>query len=183
MITKTMLGAVLAGGRGRRMGGAKALVRLGDEPLLARPVAALGAVCGEVVVVAKPATELPELDVEVVREPAEPSHPATGIVAALARGGGGAVLVAAGDLPFLERASLEALIGTGGLAIACGPDSGPQPLLGVYPAGVQAALAVAAREGARLRETVAALGATLVEVPERVLVNVNTPEELAALRP
>jgi molybdopterin-guanine dinucleotide biosynthesis protein A len=183
MITKMLLGAVLAGGRGRRMGGAKALAQLGGAPLLARPVTALSAVCAEVVVVAKPATELPPLGVEVVREPVEPSHPAAGIVAALRRGGGGAVLVAAGDLPFLERSSLEALIGAGGLAIACSAAAGPQPLLGVYPPEVGGVLAEAARAGAPLRATVLGLGARLVEVPERVLVNVNTPEQLAALQP
>ena len=49
----------------------------------------------EAVVVAKPETDLPPLDVPVWEEPEEPSHPLTGIVAALeqARAAGGRVRV------------------------------------------------------------------------------------------
>ena len=180
MITRMVCGAVLAGGRGRRMGGDKARAMLGHEPLLAFPVRALSVVCRPVVVVAKDSTRLPELEVEVVREPASPVHPAVGIVAALRWAGGGRVLIAAGDLPFIATEDLSALLRCEGLAVAGGPDGGPQPLLGVYPPQVSQALAEAARAGAPLRATVLRLGATVVPVSERTLVNVNTPEDLAA---
>jgi molybdopterin-guanine dinucleotide biosynthesis protein A len=182
MRSQKLPGAVLAGGRGRRMGGDKARAMLGDRPLLAAPVRALSAVCAPVAIVAKPATRLPQLAVAVVREPAEPFHPAAGIVAALRWAAGASVLIAAGDLPFIERGDLEALLAAGGLAIAQAPRSGPQPLLGVYPPGVADALAQAARAGAPLRGTVLGLGARIVAVSERTLVNVNTPQELAAIR-
>jgi len=48
----TALAAVLAGGRGRRMGGQKTLVEFAGGPLIARPVSVAVAAGLEVVVVA-----------------------------------------------------------------------------------------------------------------------------------
>ena len=57
-----MIGVVLAGGWGTRLGrGSKAAAIVAGRPLASYPVAALGAVCGRVAVVCKPDTELPEL--------------------------------------------------------------------------------------------------------------------------
>src|SRR5215210_7377438 len=95
------IGAVLAGGRSRRMGGSKATADLGGRPLLAWPLEALRAVLGDVVVVAKGSTELPPLDVPVWVEPDEPMHPRAGIVHALERAHGRAVLACAVDLPLV----------------------------------------------------------------------------------
>jgi molybdopterin-guanine dinucleotide biosynthesis protein A len=53
------LGAVLAGGRGRRIGGAKPTADLAGRPLISYPLAALAAAGIEAFVVAKPDTELP----------------------------------------------------------------------------------------------------------------------------
>jgi len=63
---------------------------------------ALRAALGEVVVVAKRSTPLPELDVPVWIEPDEPRHPRAGIVHALERARGRSVLACAADLP-LQR--------------------------------------------------------------------------------
>jgi len=88
------IGAVLAGGAGRRIGGGKAIVELHGRPLLSYPVGVLQAVLGEVAVVAKPQTELPDLPgVHVWHEPEEPHHPLAGIVHALQQADGRAVLV------------------------------------------------------------------------------------------
>ena len=67
--------AVLAGGRGRRIGGAKAVAELGGEPLIARPLSAAAAAGVDAVVVAKATTPLPPLGVPVWREPDAPVHP------------------------------------------------------------------------------------------------------------
>ncbi len=80
-----MIVAVLAGGRGRRLGGAKPLATLAGAPLIARPLAAAAAAGLPAVVVVKPATRLPALDVPVWEEPDEPVHPLLGIVTALER--------------------------------------------------------------------------------------------------
>ena len=79
----TAIVAVLAGGRGRRMGRPKALVELGGAPLIAHPLAAAAAAGLDAVVIAKAGTALPALDVPVWLEPDQPVHPLLGIVTAL----------------------------------------------------------------------------------------------------
>ncbi|MGB2712363.1 MAG: NTP transferase domain-containing protein, partial [Conexibacter sp.] len=108
--TRDPIGVVLAGGAGRRIGGGKAVVALHGTPLLAYPVAALQAVLAEVAIVAKADSELPRLPgVAVWIEPDEPRHPLAGVVHALERAQGRAVLVCAGDLPFVSAALVREL--------------------------------------------------------------------------
>ena len=128
-------------------------------------------------VVAKPTTVLPPLaDVTVWREPETPRHPLGGIVAALARAGGRAVLVCPVDLPFVSAGTLRRLAAAEGeVAVA-----GGQPLLGRFCPSVAAVLADAVAAGRPARELVAGLDAAVVAVPEAELFNVNTPDELAA---
>ena len=96
-------GAVLAGGRGSRLGGAKPTAELAGRPLIAYPLEALTEAGLDPFIVAKPSTDLrgrplapttglkttaPRAggapgEVEIVAEPEEPTHPLAGIVAAL----------------------------------------------------------------------------------------------------
>jgi molybdenum cofactor guanylyltransferase len=80
-----LIAAVLAGGRGRRMGGSKPLAQFGGAPLIERPLAAAREAGLDPVVIAKAGTTLPE-GVRVWQEPDEPYHPLLGIVTALERG-------------------------------------------------------------------------------------------------
>jgi len=64
------------------MGAPKAGIELAGEPLIERPLRAMREARLEAVVVAKPGTALPPLDVPVWQEPEEPAHPLAGIVAA-----------------------------------------------------------------------------------------------------
>lgn len=173
------IGVVLAGGAGRRLGGAKATARLGDRTLVEYPLSALRGVVGEVVVVAKPDTPLPPLpDVAVWREPASPRHPLRGMVEALARAGGRPVLVCAVDLPFVPVSVLRAVMAAPGeVAVVAG-----QPLVGRYGASAAPSLSAAVREGRAARAAVAALDPVVVQVADaaRVLFNVNTAADLAA---
>ncbi|HEY6781351.1 MAG TPA: NTP transferase domain-containing protein, partial [Thermoleophilaceae bacterium] len=74
-----VIGVVLAGGAGSRMGGGKPAALVGGRPLIAYPLAALGEVCERVAIVCKPTTELPQLDgAERWEEPELPLHPLTG---------------------------------------------------------------------------------------------------------
>lgn len=169
-----MVGCVLAGGLGSRLGGDKARTLLGGRPLVAYALDALRALgprLDDVVVVAKPSTPLPG-GVPRWDEPEEPRHPLTGIVAALHRAQDD-VLVLAADLPLLRAADLEPLLAGDGVRWVEG-----EPLVAVYPLGVLEALRDAP-PGAPLRATVRALGPRAVGVDPQRLVNVNTPEDLA----
>lgn len=182
-MTAALTGAVLAGGRGSRMGGiSKASVELGGEALIAPPLAALAAVCARVAVVCKPDTRLPPLPAGVGRweEPVRPRHPLVGILHALERAGG-PVLVCAADMPFVTAEACRAVVAAaseGGLAVAAAGGR-IEPLLAVYPPAALPALR-AAPEGARLTATVEALGPVRVPLAVAVVRSVNTGAELAA---
>lgn len=176
------LGAVLAGGAGRRLGGAKATALLGGRPLLAYPLAALGAVLADVVVVAKGHTILPDLGaVPVWLEADEPRHPITGILHALRRAAGRDVLVCAADMPWVTPALVRRIAeadARGAPAVVPGHAVGLEPLLARYGPDALAALG---RGGERpVRETVSALGPTVLAVDELdPFANVNTEQDLA----
>jgi molybdopterin-guanine dinucleotide biosynthesis protein A len=179
------IGVILAGGIGRRIGGAKALAQLQGRPLIEYPLAALRSVLNEVVVIAKPDTGLPELTgVTVWIEPSEPRHPLTGIVEALSRASGRAVLICATDLPFVSAAVIQALAGHPVLdapAVVAARADQVQPLLGCYRPAAAALLRKFAAEGtAPLHDVVREIGAHRLEVGDpEVLFNINTPEDLS----
>ena len=169
-----MIGAVLAGGRGERLGGAKAMAELEGRPLIAHALDALRGLVDEVVVVAKPQTALPDdLAVPVWHDDEEDFHPRHGIVAALRRAA--PVLVVAVDLPRAAPA-LQALVKVGPTAVARA-DGRVQPLCGLYDARALATLESAPPDEA-LTKTVARLHPVVVDVPAAWLRNVNRPEDL-----
>jgi molybdopterin-guanine dinucleotide biosynthesis protein A len=178
-----VIGAVLAGGAGRRMGGDKAAAVLAGRPLAAYAVDVLAQVCERVAVVCKPGTALPSIDgAERWEEPEDPQHPVAGIAYALERAGG-PVLVCAGDMPFVTadacRSLIEAASGAGAVDAAVAIAAGVlQPVLGLYAPTALDALR-AAPDDAPLTETVAALEPVRVALPPRLVRSVNTPEDLA----
>ena len=173
-----MIGVILAGGLGRRMGGGKAARDLNGRPLAAYPAAALRAVCDRVAIVAKRDSELPLLDgVERWDEPDEPRHPLAGIVHALERAHED-VLVCAADMPRVTPEACRTLIDGRAIATAGGR---LQPLLGVYRPEWVAAFREAP-PGAPLTRTLEALDPPLVELPEEIVLSVDTPAALRALR-
>jgi molybdenum cofactor guanylyltransferase len=174
-----LIGAILAGGAGRRMGGAKAAQMLEGRPLASYPAAALAQVCDRVAIVAKPGAELPDLP-GVERwddEPAEPRHPLTGIVHALERAGGEPVLVCAADMPFVTADALRKLTAAGTLAIAVAGGV-LQPVLGHYTPDVLPALR-SAEPDAPLTRTVESLEPELVPLPPDEVRSIDTPDDLA----
>ncbi|MGD0197149.1 MAG: NTP transferase domain-containing protein [Solirubrobacteraceae bacterium] len=165
--------AVLAGGAGRRLGGAKATVSLAGRPLIAYPIAAARAAGLEPVVVAKPGSPLPQLDCGLIEEPTRPSHPACGVLAALDHAAGGPVIALACDMPFIAPELLVWLADLEGAAAAC-VDGRPQPLLARYLAGDRPALERALRDSAPLHSVLA--GARLLN--ERELERFGEPRLL-----
>jgi molybdopterin-guanine dinucleotide biosynthesis protein A len=180
-----VVGAILAGCAGRRMGGAKAARLLCGRPLAAYPADALAAVCDRVAVVCKPGTQLPGGPWEVWDdEPIEPRHPATGIAHALERAGG-PVLVCAADMPFVTAAECRRLTAAierepDARAVVAVADGQLQPVLALYCPPAGAALADAATRGAPLRQAVESLEPVRVELPAAALRSVDTPAALAA---
>jgi molybdopterin-guanine dinucleotide biosynthesis protein A len=158
------------------MGGAKPLAELDGEPLIARPIAAAVAAGLEVVVVAKAATPLPPLDVQVWHEPDEPAHPLLGIVTALERAER-PVLAIACDMPHLTSDLLARL--AAGPEAAVEVDGRLQPLPARYDPDHLPALRAALRDEIALRAALAALEpVTMAFDDARVIANINTPEEL-----
>ena len=176
-----MIGAVLAGGAGRRLGaGSKPSALLAGRPLVSYPVEALGSVCERVVLVCKRDSELPDLPgAERWEEPDEPRHPLTGIVHALEQAGE-PVLVCAADMPFVTPDACRSLMTAPqkSVAVVAAADGVLQPTFGIY---APAALDVlrAAPADAPLTQTVEGLDPTRVALPARLVLSVNTPEQLA----
>jgi molybdenum cofactor cytidylyltransferase len=177
-----VIGAVLAGGAGSRLGEpSKPAAALAGRPLIAYPLAALQAVCTRVAVVCKPSTSLPRLDgIERWDEPASPQHPAVGIAYAL-REAGEAVLVCAADMPFVTADACRTILA------AAGPNSSAavavaggvlQPALGVYAPAALSAFEEAPAD-APLTAIVESLDPARVALPPALVRSVNTPEELA----
>lgn len=175
-----MIGAILAGGRSRRMGGDKPGRELGGRPLIAWPADALAQACGRVVVVAKASTELPELPgVERWDEPDAEHHPARGIAFALERAGE-AVLVCAADMPFVTADACRRVAGAlgEGPAAAAVADGVLQPVFAAYSPAALAAFRSAPPDAA-LTRTVDAMRPALVEVEPKVVRSVDSAEDLA----
>ena len=180
------VGAVLAGGRSRRMGTPKALVDLAGRPLIAHVLAAVEAASLEPVVVAKPDSPLPSLSCRVLRDSAEPIHPLQGLLTALAASGGRPVVALACDMPLVPPRLLKWLAGLGGEAAVVAATGRLQPLLARYEPTVAPALVAALARGATAREAVFELDPRIVTEtelgrfgdPELICLNVNTPADL-----
>ena len=177
-----MIGALLAGGSGSRLGGvSKPAAELAGRPLASYPAAALADVCERVAIVCKADTELPPLPgVERWDEPAEPRHPLTGIVHALETAAA-PVLICAADMPFVTADACRTLLqvaSQGGAAVVATADGVLQPTLGLYAASALDALR-AAPPDAPLTATVESLDPVRVALPPALVLSVNTPEQLA----
>jgi molybdopterin-guanine dinucleotide biosynthesis protein A len=183
MARRSCIGAVLAGGSGRRIGGDKAMVELEGRPLLHYPLNVLRAVLDEVAVVAKQSTVLPGLDVEIAiwLEAEEPRHPVAGIVQALRCARGQPVVVVAGDMPFVTRGLVAALArerSRGAVAVVPRAGGRLQPLCARYEPRALSLLA-GSDLGSPAHDVVAALDPRIVEWPdEEPFFTVNGPEDI-----
>ena len=176
-------GAVLAGGRGSRMGGDKPGALLAGRALLSYPLAALLEACPRVAVVCKRATALPPLPREVERwdEPEEPRHPAAGVAHALERAGG-PVLVCAADMPFVTAAACRRLADAARAApeapaVVAEGGGWLQPTFAIYRAAALPVLRACG--GAELTRVVEGLAPSLVPLPPAQLRSLDTPAALA----
>lgn len=168
--------AVLAGGRGRRIGGDKALVPLLGQALISYPIAAARAAGLSVVVVAKRATRLPALGVDVLLEPDTPLHPLVGIITALEHHD--AIIAIPCDMPFLKADTLAALAAAPGEVATLWPGL---PLPALYRRALLPRLEHALEDHASLRSTQAGAASALPAATHaREQMAVNTPADLTA---
>ena len=175
------LGAlILAGGQNRRMGGSpKALLPNGSGALILDGLRAAFAGFDEKLL----STNTPEL--------AAGTGPLAGLAAALSACQSDGLVVAACDMPCFDRAAAEFLASfadQGWPAWALRDRAGRlHPLCGIYtkqclPA-IQAALAAGEHRVGRLFQSVGGQAISLegTSLPDAVVCNVNTPEELKEL--
>jgi molybdopterin-guanine dinucleotide biosynthesis protein A len=176
------LGALLAGGAGRRLGGDKLHVPLLGRPLALWALDALRGACDDVVVVAKPGLPLPALPdaVGVLREPAEPRHPLAGVVAALGHAAGRPVLVLAADLPLVPGALLRALLDAPGEHAVAVTDDRVQPLCARLGPAALGPLSAALDAAAPATAAIEALAPARVPAEPEWLLNVNEPADVPA---
>lgn len=183
-------GAVLAGGRARRLDGVdKALLDLGEGPLLSRTLALLEPRTTGVAVIGDP-RRYADLGVPVFPD-LRPGHgPLGGLESAFDLSDAAHVLLVACDLPFVSARLLEAVLG-----VAHGPDvvvptlgGRDEPLCARYSARLGPAVRDAMAAG-RLKmidlfegREVTRLDVTALGIAAEELLNINRPEDLAAAR-
>lgn len=179
------VGVVLAGGRGRRLGGDKAIVELEGRALVHYPIEALHSVCDDVVVVAKRDTLLPSLSgiADLWIEPDEPRHPLVGVAHALGLATGRPILVVAVDLPLVDAEVLGAILavdpGDDATVVAPRAYGRLQPLCALYTPGALGAGLNRFDPDARVTDVVGSLGVRVVEgLDETAFFNVNAPEDV-----
>jgi len=182
------LGAVLAGGLGSRLGGNKAAIELGGQPLISYPLAAIRNADLPAAIFAKAGEELPAVPAPVLHEPVTPRHPLTGIVAALRAAAGRPVVVVACDLPFVSPGLIKLLATTAEPLVMPSLDARPQPLLARYERSLLLQLERALEREEPLTRTVEALRPRPRLIgekelarfgdPRRLLFNVNDPDDL-----
>ena len=178
------VGAVLAGGGGRRIGGDKAIVELNGRPLISYPLEAVRQTLGQVAILAKADTKLPYVSgVTVWIEPDARRHPLVGITQALALADGRPVLVCGADLPFVTAKLVQRLAKANpgrAPAVVASAHGVIQPLLGCYQRRALELLRRGALDVSRpVRDSVAALDPVLLEVDDPdELFDVDSPADL-----
>ena len=177
MARPRLTGVLLVGGASTRFGSPKALARLGDETLAERAWRVLGEACDERLAVGKRRDGL-ELPFAIVDDGTETRAALAGIVAGLRAARTELAVVLPVDTPLVTAELLRTL------AAACGDAAVTQ--MGPLPAALRrTALPVLERRllagELALHEALDELGAVQVDIDARLLVNVNTADELRRL--
>lgn len=166
--------AVLAGGRGTRIGGDKALTRLNGRPLIEYALRSARCAGLDACVVAKRDTRLPPLDVPILVEPDQPVHPLHGIVTAVRRHQ--TVIALPCDMPLIPPSVLARLAASKTQVMLAAPG---EPFPAFYASSTLPSLERALAKEASLRSALEALTApALGGVAPALLLSVNSSEDL-----
>ena len=170
-------GVLLVGGASTRFGSPKALAPHDGETLAERAHRTLAAAFGRVLVVGKAGDGL-ALPFPLVDDGSDVRAPIVGVAAGLRAAEAELCVVLPTDMPCVTPGLLRSLAAAAAGADAAVPQTGP--LSGAYRRSTLAVLErrIAAGDLA-LHRALAELDARVVECDEALLVNVNTPSELA----
>jgi molybdopterin-guanine dinucleotide biosynthesis protein A len=168
---------LLVGGASRRFGSPKALALFDGTTLAERAWGVLGEACAERLAFGKAADAL-RLPFPVHDDGVEVRAPLAGVVAGLRAARNDVCVFLPVDLP-LATADLVRQLGEA-CADAAVPETGPLP--GAYARKALPSLERRLAEGSlKLRDALGELETVRVDLDPMLLVNVNAPEELAAL--
>lgn len=187
-MTESLYGLVLAGGRSRRMQRDKALLDYHGRPQLHWTYDLVAPFCSATYVSTRPDQHDPVRDaLPRIDDEGEAIGPAGGLLAAARRRPEAAWLVAACDLPFLDRAVLEALVaardpGRDATAYASAHDGLPEPLCAIWePAGLRALDELVASGSYCPRKALMRARPRVLDLAHATaLDNINTPRERRA---
>ena len=171
MARHDVTGVLLVGGASRRFGSPKALAQVGDETLAERAWRVLGEACDERIAVGKLDDALP-LPFPLVDDNSAVRAPIAGVVAGLRAATHDVCVFLPVDCPRVSAASLRAL------ADAAPSVSPTGPLPGAF---ARTLLPLFERKLADGDYSLRDVDATVVELDEQELANVNTPEDLRAV--
>ena len=177
MARRAVTGVLLVGGASRRFGSPKALARLGDETLAQRAWRILGEACDERIAVGKAADGL-KLPFPLLDDAADARAPIAGVVAGLRAAATDVAVFLPVDTPLVTPELLREL------ADACADAAVPQtgPLPGAYAKTALPVLERRLREGQlALKDALAELETVTLTLDERLLANVNRPQDLSAM--
>lgn len=177
-------GALLVGGRGRRMGGvAKGRMERAGRPLAAHICEALAEVCGAVFLVGDDAAPYAALGWPIAPDVVSGAGAPGGVLSALRAAPAGTdwVFVVACDMPRFGSDLVDGLRPHRGAVGAVWSAGGRMhPLCGWWSPALASAIEDALPAGPSLRHLVRTLGLGIVEHPDAARFdNVNTPEDAA----
>lgn len=177
MADRALTGVLLVGGASTRFGSPKALAVFDGETLAERAWRLLSDACDERIAVGKEA-DLLELPFDLLDDGSDVRAPIAGVVAGIRAATHEVAVVIPVDMPLLTVHALHTL------ADACRdvaiPPTGPLP--GAYRRTALPALERALAESRlALRDAIADLDVATVELDARLLMNVNTPDDVQRL--
>ncbi len=177
------VGVILAGGQGRRIGGRKALVKLGGRPLLAHAIDRLAPQVKRLAVNAGPDRALDDFGLPVLPDPQPGCGPLGGVLAALdwaKRLGETRVLTVAVDTPFLPLDVVARLSASTAPAAFAATADGAHATTAIWSVDLRSDLSKALNDGTRkVRDWTVAIGAEAILFDDApAFMNINTPEDL-----
>jgi molybdopterin-guanine dinucleotide biosynthesis protein A len=168
-----LTGILLVGGASTRFGSPKALARFGGETLAERGWRTLGEACEHRLAVGK-SSEALELPFPVLDDGSEVQAPIVGLIAGLEAAPTALCVVLPVDCPLVTPKLLLELAG------ACRDVA--RPRRGPLPAAYRrTALPALKQGGLAIHRAIVGLDVAVLDVDPHLIVNVNTPDELAAL--